>query len=170
MDDFIVKVKPEFLGQKAEDATSTSSTLVNEAEVAHKVVSTSTAPGSDPANIQQESGRNKKRPRDNRVQQEDRLCSFVRASTDSTMKCPYGETCPYVHDPIEFLAKKDPDIATECTQFRDFGWCHSGIACRFCSNSLIYFLIEWIYSTQLTHTNSLTHSLILCVSITNDLL
>lgn len=72
-------------------------------------------------------GRNKKRPRDNRVSQKDRMCSSVKNGS----KCQFGDTCPYSHDPLEFLAKKGPDIGNVCYQYEQLGWCQNGVSCRF---------------------------------------
>lgn len=72
-------------------------------------------------------GRNKKRPRDTRPPPENRLCLTILRGQE----CSFGSTCQYSHDPIDFLSKKPPDIGPICFHYESFGWCPSGIACRY---------------------------------------
>jgi tRNA-dihydrouridine synthase 3 len=75
---------------------------------------------------------NKKRPRESRPDAADRLCSFV-ARGDI---CPWGASCQYTHDPLEYLSRKPADIGPVCYQFSKFGRCSNGIMCRFGSQHI----------------------------------
>jgi hypothetical protein len=73
------------------------------------------------------SGRNKKRPRESRPAAEDRLCTFTSKGVD----CPYVGQCKYSHDRLEFLNNKPADLGPCCYLYSTFGFCDSGLMCRF---------------------------------------
>lgn len=72
-------------------------------------------------------GRNKQRPFSKRVEAEDKLCPAVLHERI----CSYGDKCKFSHDVKQFMEKKPPDIGPECHNFKTFGKCHYGLACRF---------------------------------------
>lgn len=75
-----------------------------------------------------QTGRNAKRPRENRPPPSERLCSF----TSKGVACPFiNDNCQYSHDPIDYLKSKPADLGPICHQFETFGFCDSGLMCRF---------------------------------------
>lgn len=102
-DDFAVKVRPEFV------LTERSPVLTPE-----KPVNTVTPASSDNGNgndrrnnKKSRRGQNKKRPRDAKIAQADKVClAIVRGE-----ECPFGpEKCKYNHDLKEILANRPEDI------------------------------------------------------------
>jgi tRNA-dihydrouridine synthase 3 len=79
-----------------------------------------------------ERGRNKKRPRDVRINDADKVClAVMRGET-----CSYGaEKCRFTHDLKAYLAIRPPDIEVEgiskCPNFELHGFCQYGAMCRF---------------------------------------
>ena len=76
-------------------------------------------------------GQNKKRPRDARVQDDDKLCSFVIRGEP----CPF-DNCRYNHDKVAYLKTRPPDITVECfphgcPTYEMYGFCRYGVSCRF---------------------------------------
>lgn len=74
----------------------------------------------------------KKRPRDNRVDANERLC----LSVGKGIACPFIGTCKYSHDVFTYLASKPPDIGPTCYQFETFGFCQNGLMCRYGSSHI----------------------------------
>ena len=64
----------------------------------------------------------------------DRLCSYIAKS----VPCPWGGTCEYSHDPMEYLSRKVPDIGSFCYQYATFGECQNGIMCRYGAHHINY--------------------------------
>lgn len=77
----------------------------------------------------------KKRPRDARIDDGDKVClKIIRGE-----ECPYGDSCRFSHDIKEMLAKRPDDIATVeggCPVFRLHGFCSYGPMCRFGSSHM----------------------------------
>ena len=75
-------------------------------------------------------GQNKKRPRDARIADSEKLCFRVVAGEE----CPYGaDKCRYSHDVKKALADRQPDITTVeggCPRFNLKGYCEYGLHCR----------------------------------------
>jgi tRNA-dihydrouridine synthase 3 len=71
--------------------------------------------------------KNKKRSREKRVEAKDRLCYSVEKGID----CPFIHSCPYEHDARQYLSNKPPDIGPSCYQYEIYGYCLSGLMCRF---------------------------------------
>lgn len=68
----------------------------------------------------------KKRHQKTHPDKEDRLCGFITRGES----CPYPN-CQYSHDVIGYLAKKPADIGPSCVNYEQFGFCSSGVTCRF---------------------------------------
>ena len=75
-------------------------------------------------------GQNKKRPRDAKIADFEKLCFRVVAGEE----CPYGaEKCRYSHDVKKVLADRLPDITTVeggCPAYNLTGYCEYGLHCR----------------------------------------
>ncbi len=106
-DDFAVKVKPEFV------LTERSPILTPDKPVnAVTPVSSDNGSGSGNGNDRRNNkksrrGQNKKRPRDAKIAQEDKVCLAVVRGEE----CPFGaEKCKYNHDLKEILANRPEDI------------------------------------------------------------
>ena len=82
-----------------------------------------------------ETGRNKKRPRENHKPTDfaDRLCSSVIKG----MPCAYPK-CDYSHDPLDYLSRKAADIGPICYQYVTYGLCNNGIMCRYGTQHIDY--------------------------------
>jgi tRNA-dihydrouridine synthase 3 len=76
-----------------------------------------------------EKGMNKKRPRDVRQPDCEKLCLFLVKGEP----CPHKENCKFSHDVQEYLRTKPSDLDTipgGCPSFRVHGICRYGICCR----------------------------------------
>ena len=49
----------------------------------------------------------------------------------SHKKCNYGEKCRYLHDILQYIQLKPPDIGSSCYTYDTYGYCPSGVACRY---------------------------------------
>ncbi|KAL5252900.1 hypothetical protein ACHWQZ_G015609 [Mnemiopsis leidyi] len=92
----------------------------------------------DPRNAQnsgpstkRKKGQNKKR-RAYQQPASQMLCQFLIKDSECLLK----ERCKKSHDKQEFLSRKGPDLGDECVNFKLYGVCNYGIACRFGSNHL----------------------------------
>lgn len=47
-----------------------------------------------------------------------------------------GDACRYCHDVKGFLKSKPPDIRDQCYMYASYGYCPSGIACRYGANHI----------------------------------
>eukprot|EP00981_Chlorochromonas_danica_P006375 scaffold1365_cov163-Ochromonas_danica.AAC.65 len=74
----------------------------------------------------------KKRHQKTHPEKEDRLCSFVLRGES----CPYTDHCQYSHDIFAYLSKKPADLGPVCLIFEKFGYCPSGITCRFAASHI----------------------------------
>ena len=92
---------------------------------------------SDPRNAQngdskkRKKGQNKKR----RAYQQpvsQMLCQYLIRDTECLLK----EKCKKSHDKLAFLSKKGADLGDECVNFKLYGLCNYGIACRYGSSHL----------------------------------
>ncbi|CAB9516208.1 synthase [Seminavis robusta] len=81
--------------------------------------------------------KSKKRPRDQRVPNSEKLCLAMLKGDG----CPFGEeTCKFSHDIKEFLKTRLDDITTVeggCPNFNEKGFCVFGAMCRVGSSHLI---------------------------------
>ena len=77
-------------------------------------------------------GRNKQRPRNERIMAKDKMCPAVKENRD----CKFGDNCKFNHDKKDFLSKKLPELDGGCYLFDTFGYCQYGITCRFAGNHL----------------------------------
>ena len=90
-------------GQSNEDSTATSKPNVDSAHT---------------DKVQNNFGAGvKKRHRESRVANDERLCSFVMKSKP----CPFLPNCVYLHDTKQFLENKPPDLGDRCYVFETFG-------------------------------------------------
>jgi len=96
---------------------------------------------SETANIQQDEppnkkqkikGRNKQRPKFERIVQKDRLCPSIKQEK----VCNYGDNCRFNHDIKDFLENKLPDLPGPCYVFDTFGFCRFGLSCRLAKNHM----------------------------------
>ena len=75
-------------------------------------------------------GRNKKRPRDAKIDSGDKACMMTMRGE----VCPYGpEKCRYSHDLKLMLANREPDLVCikgGCPRFKNRGMCEFGVTCR----------------------------------------
>jgi tRNA-dihydrouridine synthase 3 len=74
-------------------------------------------------------GMNKKRPRDARQDDSEKVCMAVLRGE----KCPYGDDCKFSHDVKTFMATRKPDIQEVeggCPNFNTLGYCVYGPMCR----------------------------------------
>lgn len=83
------------------------------------------------------SGQNKARPPPFKAPREKSLCSSLQdqASGEPDKKCN-SQRCTFMHDRIEYLKIKEPDISSECYIYNLFGRCPRGTACRFGKNHI----------------------------------
>ncbi|XP_059176502.1 tRNA-dihydrouridine(47) synthase [NAD(P)(+)]-like [Physella acuta] len=77
-------------------------------------------------------GRNKNRPRNERIQSKDRICPAIKENKE----CRFGEKCIFNHSKEDFVKNKLSELEGPCFLFDTFGYCHFGIACRFAKNHL----------------------------------
>jgi len=89
--------------------------------------------GRDNNNKKRNRGRNKKRPRDVNITDDNKIClSILRGQ-----ECSYGaEKCRFSHDLKAYLATRPPDIRIKgfletCPIYERSGFCHFGCMCRF---------------------------------------
>lgn len=74
-------------------------------------------------------GQNKKRPRDARQDDSEKVCLSVLKG----QACPYGEGCKFSHDLKAFMATRPTDISEVeggCPNYRATGYCIFGAMCR----------------------------------------
>ncbi|GKY95603.1 hypothetical protein MPSEU_000521600 [Mayamaea pseudoterrestris] len=74
-------------------------------------------------------GMNKKRPRDKRIDQAEKLCAAVLNGGS----CTYGDSCRFSHDVKAYLANRPDDIKEVeggCPNFNVHGKCCHGVMCR----------------------------------------
>jgi tRNA-dihydrouridine synthase 3 len=79
-------------------------------------------------------GQNKKRPRDSRQDDSEKLCLKIIGGETA---CPYGEDCRFSHDLKGYMATRPTDIVelTEamggsCPNYKSMGYCIYGAMCR----------------------------------------
>ena len=80
-------------------------------------------------------GMNKKRPRDKRIDNAEKMCVAIMHGKD----CPYGDTCRFSHDLKAFLASRPEDIKEVeggCPNFNTYGKCEYAAMCRLGSSHL----------------------------------
>lgn len=77
-------------------------------------------------------GRNKDRPKGNRIEPSDKLCTSLLKGK----ACSYGDTCKFSHDIQKFVAEKPEDLGPECYLYETYGQCPFGIACRYAKSHL----------------------------------
>ncbi|CAG5132709.1 unnamed protein product [Candidula unifasciata] len=77
-------------------------------------------------------GRNKHRPKHERLQDKDRICPAIKENKE----CRFGDRCKFSHDKEDFISKKLPELAGSCYIYDTFGHCPYGISCRFAANHM----------------------------------
>ena len=77
-------------------------------------------------------GRNKQRPVTFRVENSKKMCPAYLAERE----CVFGDKCKFLHDTAAFMKDKPEDIGPECYNFKTFGKCPYGFACRFATQHL----------------------------------
>ncbi|GFS00405.1 tRNA-dihydrouridine(47) synthase [NAD(P)(+)] [Elysia marginata] len=77
-------------------------------------------------------GRNKQRPRNERIEAKDKLCPAIKENRE----CKFAGNCKFNHDKQDFMSKKLPEIDGNCYVFDTFGYCQFGLTCRFARNHL----------------------------------
>ena len=82
----------------------------------------------DPPPKKKSRGQNKYRP-PVKIPYSSQLCPSFHIG--SHKECSFGDKCRYLHDIPKFLREKPPDISNECYLFNTFGYCPSGLACRY---------------------------------------
>jgi len=121
-DGYTLKLKPEYV------LTSRSSSLP---PLPPPPPDTTTASdGKRSKRSKRKKGQNKKRPRDARLSDGEKMCNaVVRGET-----CPYGpDKCKYSHDLKQYLANRPPDIKEiegGCPIWNLRGYCPFGVTCR----------------------------------------
>jgi tRNA-dihydrouridine synthase 3 len=80
-----------------------------------------------PEQLSETSAGRKKRPRDNQVNPEDRICQ----QTKKGAVCPFGDQCKYSHDILKYLESKPPDLGPRCHEYDTYGFCRTGFMCRY---------------------------------------
>jgi hypothetical protein len=121
-------VKPETNGEAPLNVAEGADSSVNATEEVVDEHGRGQGQQVQPRKDKSQTGRNNKRPRENRPPPSERLCSF----TSKGLPCPFiNESCQYSHDPLEYLKNKAADLGPTCYQFETFGFCDSGIMCRF---------------------------------------
>lgn len=122
-DEFSIRVKPEFILNARPDSLPPLPEQVADGEQPDAAT--------ESKGKSKKRGQNKKRPRDARVQAADKLCSYIIRGE----ACPFAN-CRYVHDKMEFLKTRPPDIMVDafpdgCPIFSAYGYCNYGLGCRF---------------------------------------
>lgn len=77
-------------------------------------------------------GRNKQRPRNEKIEAKDKLCPAVKENRD----CRFGDNCKFNHNKQDFMSKKLPELDGKCYLFDTFGYCQYGLTCRYAHNHL----------------------------------
>ncbi|KAK7483237.1 hypothetical protein BaRGS_00025530, partial [Batillaria attramentaria] len=76
-------------------------------------------------------GRNKQRPVF-KTKDADKACPAILQEQE----CKFGDKCKFSHDVAAFLQNKPKDLGEECHNFKTFGRCPYGFACRFATHHL----------------------------------
>jgi tRNA-dihydrouridine synthase 3 len=69
----------------------------------------------------------KNRHQNSHPDKQDRLCTFTVKGTP----CPFTKDCTYSHDIMGYLQRKEPDLGPVCHIYETFGYCQSGLMCRY---------------------------------------
>lgn len=77
-------------------------------------------------------GRNKQRPVTFKMDNSKKVCPAILDERE----CQFGDKCKFCHDVADFMKDKPEDIGTECYNFKTFGKCPYGFACRFAKQHL----------------------------------
>lgn len=135
MTDGICSIKEEFIVKKVNSHVS---------ELKHKLNNDESLEDSsikkeklENVQVDKKRGQNKSRPKTYRDNKENKPCpSIISLIADQKVEpCQYNN-CQFIHDPINYLKNKTPDIGKECHIFSLRGKCSRGIACRFGSSHL----------------------------------
>ena len=80
-----------------------------------------------PPRKKRERGMNKNRPRNSNPSGKDKICrKFLECGT-----CQFGDNCNFSHDIQTVIDNRPPDIGKTCVNFKVFGKCPYGVACRY---------------------------------------
>lgn len=77
-------------------------------------------------------GRNKHRPKNERMQDKDKICRSIKENKE----CRFGDKCKFSHDKEDFVSKKLPELEGPCYIYDTFGHCPYGISCRFAASHM----------------------------------
>lgn len=77
-------------------------------------------------------GRNKQRPFMLKISDSEKMCPTVLQEQE----CRYGTKCKFCHDIATFMKTKPEDLGQECYNFKTFGRCPFGFACRFAKHHI----------------------------------
>jgi tRNA-dihydrouridine synthase 3 len=127
-DPFSLKVKPEFI--LSARSTSLPPLLPTNGNDDGRVDDRDGADSrSDKQGKKKHRGMNKKRPRDKRIDQADKLCVAIMNGGS----CSYGDSCRFSHDMKAYLTSRPDDIKElegGCPNFNVHGRCEYGVMCR----------------------------------------
>jgi tRNA-dihydrouridine synthase 3 len=149
MDDYTVSVKAEHLVKDIRTKTRIEEDTDKKTSLDGKPPEVSAAEGNNPEppqvkpvndktndrkndRKQAKDPSSKKRPRDERPSDGDRLCSSLAKG----LPCRFGSSCRFDHDISKYMAPKPPDIGPRCYHFDSYGWCPAGLLCRFGSTHI----------------------------------
>lgn len=77
-------------------------------------------------------GQNKKRPRDEKLDEE--LCPSIAQGKD----CKWGSKCKFTHDWKSYLEQKSEDLGSTCFNYESYGLCPFGLKCLFGRSHIDY--------------------------------
>lgn len=122
----VAEIKEEFLIRNSTKFVEKSKIL--EESVAEKEETETKNDSDEPAKKKARfRGQNKKRPRDERIAAESRLCV---ATLNDTL-CRFGDKCRFSHDIQSYWKSKPEDLPGDCPNFTNYGKCKHGLSCRF---------------------------------------
>lgn len=138
-DELFVAVKPEYLKARAIKKPVAKDEVHQVKEIGTTSTEQTELANSEPDNRKRKADDNattqgqgqgkmtlKKRHQKTHPDKSKRLCSFILRNEP----CPF-EKCQYSHDLTEYLNNKEPDLAVICPVYEKYGYCSSGITCRF---------------------------------------
>lgn len=72
-------------------------------------------------------GRNKQRPVTFKTNDAEKMCPAILKEEE----CKFGQKCKFCHNISLFMENKPKDLSAECHNFKTFGKCPYGFACRY---------------------------------------
>jgi tRNA-dihydrouridine synthase 3 len=131
MNDLFVSVKPEYLKPREKrqpvvakpvETDNLESVTVLDDNRKRKATDENGDKPQPPAKLTLKNRHQKTHP-----EKESRICTFIMKGEP----CPYVGSCKYSHDISEYLSTKAPDLGAVCHNFNTYGYCMSGLTCRF---------------------------------------